>query len=193
MKYFQPPLPLWCARRSSAPKDCVLVLTAPLPSRRSNSTVFRSDWVSHKVGRVFTERYQDSKTWLGKANRLVSCSGSSLVVVVWCRRSHLTWVIINLRFGFVSLKHRFFTELRSHLLLSNKILYWRRNSFVLFSFKMNINHNNLSSYNFYQNRKKSRRRDGAEIQDPKFSGDGGSSGSGCVVLGWRRNVSVLHI
>ncbi|XP_013865040.1 SH2 domain-containing protein 5 isoform X2 [Austrofundulus limnaeus] len=36
-------------------------------------------------------------------------------------------------------------------------------------------------------RKKSRQSSSEEIQDSEFSGDGGSAGSSCVVLGWCRN------
>lgn len=62
----RPPRP-WYARKPSAPKSCARAPTAPSHLRHSNSATSRSSWVPHKVGRVFTERFPGSKSWLGKA------------------------------------------------------------------------------------------------------------------------------
>lgn len=78
MKSFpHPPLP-WCARKPFERNCCALGLTAPLHSHHSNSELCRSNWVRHKVGRVFTERFQESESWLGKADSSVSGDGQSL-------------------------------------------------------------------------------------------------------------------
>lgn len=87
-------LRLWWGRTSSAAKTCSPALTAPSPSRRSNSAAFKSTWVCHKVGRKFRERCQGSEIWLGKANFSAACWVRSPVV------HHLdspgfTWDLIN--------------------------------------------------------------------------------------------------
>lgn len=96
-----PPLP-WCARKPFEQNCCALGLTAPLHSHQSNSELYRSNWVRHKVGRVFTERFQESESWLGKADSSVSGDGQSLlwyqtVLGVWTTwkgdgYSFLAWV-----------------------------------------------------------------------------------------------------
>lgn len=86
MKPSPPPPRPWCARKPSVLKCCALGLTAPSLSHHSNSELSRSDWLRHKVGRVFTERSQESENWLGKANSSVSGDGQSLTVCCGVRR-----------------------------------------------------------------------------------------------------------
>lgn len=82
MKSSLPPPHPWHERKPSVLNYCALELTAPSRSHHSNSEVFRSNWVGHKVGQVFTERFQESKSWLGKAIPSMFGDGQPLSVAV---------------------------------------------------------------------------------------------------------------
>lgn len=141
MKSSPPHPPPWCARKPSELKHCALGLTAPSLSHHSNSEVFRSDWVRHKVGQVFTERFHESKSWLGKAKPLsvrwwaVTHSLLRCHEVVSCnilRGSYCTFIflkllslIVHLTSSFNVVKHQlwFYGLFHHHLFCSSQSCY----------------------------------------------------------------------
>ena len=208
---FPPLLHHWCARKPSAPKVWVLVLTAPSPSRRSNSVVYRSDWMHHKVGQVFTERYRDSKNWLGKANPSVLHPHSG---VTWKLSSHVGHDEFSQSFslfGFLSLVFMWSLKTGSFggcLITKSLSLSWdiTLHSFTLAAFSHK--HSWWNIFFFYRlawkqihiyswvlclymmwSRRGSRREASKEVPRSELGRNWRSSGSSGVVLGWYRNVS----